>query len=44
MSGKTIETYQISVYMHAREIGLTQADAAYIAEFSERSGQRGSVI
>lgn len=40
MSGKTIETYQIRVYMHAREIGLTQADAADIAEFSERTGQR----
>lgn len=40
MSGKVIETYQIRVYMHAREIGLTQADAAYIAEFSERTGQR----
>jgi hypothetical protein len=26
--------------MHAREIGLNQADAAYIAEFSERTGQR----
>lgn len=40
MSRKTIETYQIRVYMHAREIGLSQADAAYIAEFSERTGQR----
>jgi hypothetical protein len=26
--------------MNAREIGLTQADAAYIAEISERTGQR----
>lgn len=26
--------------MKAREIGLTQTDAAYIAEFSERTGQR----
>lgn len=40
MSGKTIQTYQIRVYMNAREIGLTQVDAAAIAEFSERTGQR----
>jgi len=40
MSGKTIQTYQIRVYMNAREIGLRQVDAAAIAEFSERSGQR----
>jgi hypothetical protein len=26
--------------MNAREIGLTQANAAYIAEISERTGQR----
>jgi hypothetical protein len=26
--------------MNARKIGLTQADAAYIAEISERTGQR----
>ncbi|MFM7449338.1 MAG: hypothetical protein ACKO24_12165 [Leptolyngbyaceae cyanobacterium] len=26
--------------MNAREIGLTQVDAAAIAEFSERTGQR----
>lgn len=40
MSGKVIETYQVRVYMNARELGLTQADSASIAEFSERSGQR----
>lgn len=40
MSGKVIETYQIRVYMNARERGLTQADAASLAEFSERTGQR----
>jgi hypothetical protein len=40
VSGKTIQTYQIRVYMNAREIGLTQVDAAAIAEFSERTGQR----
>ena len=26
--------------MNARELGLTQADAAFIAEISERTGQR----
>lgn len=40
MSGKTIESFQIRVYMNARELGLTQVDAATIAEFSERTGQR----
>lgn len=40
MSGKPIETDQVRVSMKARELGLTQADAASIAEFSERSGQR----
>ena len=40
MSGKVIETDQIRVYMNARDLGLTQADAASLAEFSERSGQR----
>jgi len=40
MSGKTIESFQIRVYMNARELGLTQVDAATIAEISERSGQR----
>jgi hypothetical protein len=40
MPGKLIETYQVRVYMNARELGLSQAEAAYIAEFSERSGQR----
>lgn len=40
MSGKVIKTYQVRVYMNAREIGLTQADSASIAEFSARTGQR----
>jgi hypothetical protein len=38
--GKVIKNYQLRVYMNGREIGLTQVDAAYIAEFSERTGQR----
>jgi hypothetical protein len=38
--GKTIKSYQIRVYMNAREIGLTQVDAAFVAEFSERTAQR----
>jgi hypothetical protein len=37
---KKIETYQIRVYMNARELGLTQVEAASIAGFSERTGQR----
>ena len=40
MPGKTIKSYQLRVYMNGREIGLTQVDAAYIAEFSERTAQR----
>jgi hypothetical protein len=40
MPGKLIQTYQVRVYMNARELGLTQAEAAYVAQFSERSGQR----
>jgi hypothetical protein len=40
MSGKTIESFQIRVYMNARELGLTQIDSATIAEVSQRSGQR----
>lgn len=39
MSGKRIEISQVRVYMRSREVGLTQAEAAYVAEFSERSGQ-----
>ena len=39
-SKSLINQYQTRVYMNAREIGLKQADAAYIAEISERSGQR----
>jgi hypothetical protein len=40
VSRKTIHLYQKRAYMNAREIGLTQANAAYIAEISERTGQR----
>lgn len=40
MSGKTIESFQIRVYMNARELGLSQVNAATVAEFSERTGQR----
>jgi hypothetical protein len=37
---KTIESYHSRVYMNARKLGLTQADAACIAEISSRTGQR----
>jgi hypothetical protein len=37
---QTIQNYQIRVYMNARDLGLSQTDAASIAEFSERTGQR----
>ena len=40
MPKQTIQSYQIRVYMNARELGLTQTDAASIAEFSARTGQR----
>jgi hypothetical protein len=40
VSTKAIHLYQTRAYMNAREIGLTQANAAYIAEISERTGQR----
>lgn len=40
MSDKPIETYQIRVYMNAREMGLRQAEAASMAGFSERTAQR----
>ena len=40
MPGKIIKSYQLRVYMNGREIGLTQVDAAYVAEFSERTAQR----
>ena len=39
VSGK-IKTYQIKVYMTAREKGLTQVGAAELAGFSARTGQR----
>lgn len=39
MSGR-IKTYQIQVYMAAREKGLTQVEAPELAGFSARSGQR----
>ena len=40
MSGKTIDSYHIRVYMNARKQGLKQATSAAIAEISVRSGQR----
>jgi DNA-binding XRE family transcriptional regulator len=40
MSRNTIHLHQKRAYMHAREIGLNQAKSAYIAEISERTGQR----
>ncbi len=40
MSNKTIDPYHIRVYMNGRNHGLTQADAASIAEISTRTGQR----
>jgi hypothetical protein len=40
VSGKAIHLYQTRAYMNAREIGLDQAKAAYIAEISARTGQR----
>jgi hypothetical protein len=40
VSGKTIHLYQKRAYMNAREIGLKQVEAAYIAEIFERTGQR----
>ncbi|NJM64373.1 MAG: IS21 family transposase, partial [Acaryochloris sp. RU_4_1] len=40
MSNKTIDSYHTRVYMNGRDLGLTQADAAYIAEISTRTGQR----
>jgi DNA-binding XRE family transcriptional regulator len=40
VSAKTIDSYHIRVYMNARRLGITQADAAEIAEISSRSGQR----
>ena len=39
VSGK-IKTYQTQVYMRAREKGFTQVEAAELAGFSARSGQR----
>lgn len=40
MPKQTIQPYQIRVYMNARDLGLNQADAASIADISERTGQR----
>ena len=40
MSKQTIQRYQIRVYMNARESGLKQTEAAQLAEFSARTGQR----
>jgi hypothetical protein len=38
--GQYIQTYQVQVYMRAREEGCTQPASAAIAEFSERSDRR----
>lgn len=40
MSTKAINIYQKKAYMNARAMGRTQTEAAYIAEISERTGQR----
>lgn len=40
MSKQTIQSYQVKVYKNARELGLKQTEAAAIAEFSDRTGQR----
>jgi hypothetical protein len=40
VSRKAIHLYQRKAYMNAREIGLNQSKAAYIAEISDRTGQR----
>ncbi len=39
MSGK-VKIYQVQVYMTAREKGFTQVEAAELAGFSARTGQR----
>ena len=39
-SPKNINSQQIQSYVRARKLGLTQSQAAYIADFSERTGQR----
>ena len=39
-SSRCINSQQVQAYMRAREIGLKQIDAAYIAGFSERTGRR----
>lgn len=40
MPNKRIDSYHTRVYMNGRDLGLKQADAAYIAEISTRTGQR----
>ena len=40
MSRQTIQSDQVKVYKNARELGLKQTEAAAIAEFSDRTGQR----
>jgi len=40
VSTKAIHLYQKRAYMNARNLGLSQTDAAYIADISERTGQR----
>ena len=37
---EAIHLYQKRAYMRARELGLTQADSSWVAEISERTGQR----
>ncbi|MFM7547221.1 MAG: IS630 family transposase [Synechococcales cyanobacterium] len=39
-NSKYISSQQIQAYKNARELGLKQSDASYIAGFSERTGQR----
>ena len=40
MSTKAIHLYQKRAYMNARKLGLPQVDASFIADISERTGQR----
>ena len=39
-ASECINLQKVQAYMRARELGLKQADAAYIAGFSERTGRR----
>ncbi len=40
VSGRAIHPYQKRAYMNARTLGLKQADTAFVADISERTGQR----